>query len=726
MADHLIVTKVSVKELTFNPGNSPTIFEVDAINYSDQFASFQLEVIAAGAESNANPSWYILSPEICTKKPPGDSTRFQVQIVDTPVAGFVGQMNLTVRVFSIELQDENRQLLRLIVKEAKSGAALKLKLPVKEFQVYPDQQVKIPVQIFNPGQQAVNTMLQLSGIESGWLIEEQQSFHLPAGDRIETVFLCQIPEHTQAISQLYPFAIEANQTNGLSARVEGSLLVLPKGTVEFRCNPEEHRIPAQNKFSFRSNPVTYQLEFQNHSNLHQTCRINLESEAKLNYEIVPEQVDIKSGETNQMLLTTQVKRHWIGGVKNFLIEVTTELADERLGNTEPNTQVLQLKVLPLIPKWLLVSSGLFLLWLLWWCSWLNPDNPFFGHNKAVNSVQFNGLASNVISGSNDQTSILWLEKGFFNPLINQYLGRIGNSGKAVRVVRYRPVDNNVMAAGLENGEIQLWDLTGTRGFIDAFSYQKDDRVFALEFMPDSRSLFSAHGSGLVLHWDISFSRQTNPTRTERVLRKKQFDFAIYDIKLLGQARNYLAVAGRYNQLSIWNLATDQILKVPYTPGGQDDYIFSLSTAETVPYILATADNQGYITVWDMEKCIKGEGDCEIRDRWLNSQQGQAVRSLSLSYNACYLASGGDDGKVRLWALTSDGKRAREIGTSEEVKKEVIRSNNGKKINSVDIKLIQDNVLIASGSDDTQVRVQKEKRRTDLDCDYRNYKIKAEP
>ncbi len=721
MAENLISSKVSVKELTFKPGYAPTIFEVDAINYSDRFASFQLEVIAAGAESNANPSWYVLSPEICTKKPPGDSTRFRVQIVDTPVPGFVGQMNLTVRVFSIELQDENRQILRLIVQEGKSGAALKLNLPVKEFQVYPDRQVKIPVQIFNPSQQAVNAVLQLSGIESGWLIEENQSLHVPAGDRIETVFVCQIPEHTQAISQLYPFAIEANQTNGFSARVEGSLFVLPKGTVEFRCDPEEHRIPAQKKLSFKSDPVTYQLEFENRSNLHQTCRIKIETEAKLNYEIVPEQVEIKSGEINQMLLTTQVKRHWIGGVKNLLIEVESKLSDERLGNTEPNKQVLQLKVLPLIPKRLLIAGGLLLLWLLWWCSWLNPDNPFFGHTKAVNSVQFNGLASNVISGSNDQTSILWLEEGFFNPIINQYLGRIGNSGKAVRVVRYRPVDNNVMATGLENGEIQLWDLTRTRGFIESFSYQKDDRVFGLEFMPDSRSLFSAHGSGLVLQWDISFRRQANSNQTERLLRKKQFDFAIYDIKLLGQERNYLAIAGRYNQLLIWNFTTDQIVKVPYTPGGQDDYIFSLSTAETVPYILATADNKGYVTIWDLEKCLKGEGDCEMRDRWVNSQPGQPVRSLSLSYNACYLATGGDDGKVRLWALTADGKRARETGTGEEVKKEVNRSNDGKKFNTVDIKLIQEHVLIASGSDDTQVRVKQEKRRTDLGCDYRNYK-----
>lgn len=42
----------------------------------------------------------------------------------------------------------------------------------------------------------------------------------------------------------------------------------------------------------------------------------------------------------------------------------------------------------------------------------------------------------------------------------------------------------------------------------------------------------------------------------------------------------------------------------------------------------------------MESCLKGTGDCEVIDRWQPSQAGEAVRSVSLSYNACYLASGG--------------------------------------------------------------------------------------
>ncbi len=150
--------------------------------------------------------------------------------------------------------------------------------------------------------------------------------------------------------------------------------------------------------------MTYQLELENFSNLPYICQVDVQSEEKLECEIIPEQIELPIGETRQLQLVTKVKRHWIGGAKKFLIEVATELSDRRMGETSPKSQTLQLKVLPLIPAWLLSGSAILLLWLLWWLSWLNPDNPLFGHQKAVNYLQFYGLAITVISGYNDGTA----------------------------------------------------------------------------------------------------------------------------------------------------------------------------------------------------------------------------------------------------------------------------------------------------------------------------------
>lgn len=726
MPKTLINTNISPTELTLKPGTSPAVFEVNAVNYSDRFASFQLELIAAGVDGNSTSNWYVLSPEISTKKPPGDRTQFIVKIIDTPLPGFIGQMNLTVRVFSIELQEETRQLLRLDIQEGTGGVALKLNLPVSEFQAYPQQQIKIPIQIYNPSSYPANTTLKLEGIDPAWLIEEKQALHIGSHLEIDTFFLCQIPHITQAKSQIYPITITALLTNGLSSHIQGSLSVLPKGTVEFRCSPKEHFIPNKKHFFHRSNSATFELELENYSNVPQICQIEFQSEEKIEYSFVPEQVDLDSGETKQISLMTTVKRPWFGRVKKLLIELNTELSDQRLNGTSPRNQTLKLKVSPLIPTGLLIISlltgGGLILWLLWSHSYLNPDNPNFGHEAAVNSVQLDGLARTVISGSEDQRLGDWEVTGFLNPLVNQLTKWVGDPKKSVRIIRYRPVDNNLIAVGLENGEIQMWELIGDSRNIHTFSYQKDDRVFGLEFTQDARSLFSGHGSGLVLQWDTNFRVGERKTANARLLSQKNFDFAVYALKFVGEGDKNLAVVGRYNQFFIWNPSAESF-KVPYPPGSQNDYIFTVDVAAFSPYILATGDNQGNITIWNMETCLlsKSGEDCQVIDRWQANELSKAVRSVSLSENACYLASGGDDGKVTVWALNSEGKRVRDMKNGAVIKKEVNQSYNNQKINSVHLKTFDDHLYVASGSDDTQVRVAKEAKKnfSNSSCDSQN-------
>ncbi|MCL1466094.1 WD40 repeat domain-containing protein [Argonema galeatum] len=180
--------------------------------------------------------------------------------------------------------------------------------------------------------------------------------------------------------------------------------------------------------------------------------------------------------------------------------------------------------------WLLFVGVPLLLWLAWLFSCLNPENLFCGHQESVNSVQFNGVGQNLISGSSDQTAIECRVNGFFNPLIDPEIGPIGNpAGKSLRTVKYRPVDNNIIAAGLENAEIQFRDLARSKGEVmESFSYQKDDRVLGIEFPRDSRYLFSGHGSGFVLQWNADFNLEAKPTSivAKQRLRTKQFYFAV--------------------------------------------------------------------------------------------------------------------------------------------------------------------------------------------------------
>jgi WD40 repeat protein len=193
------------------------------------------------------------------------------------------------------------------------------------------------------------------------------------------------------------------------------------------------------------------------------------------------------------------------------------------------------------------------------------------------------------------------------------------------------------------------------------------------------------------------------------------NFTASTLGFLGKDDRNLVIAGRYNRMVIWNGTTNQLRLVSYPQEGtQNDYIESLDTIEVNPTLMVTADNQGYITLWNLADCLAGnKQQCgQVLDRWNNGHQQQPVRSVALSEDGCYLVSGGDDGRIMLWPLTQLGKRSTEFLEGKQV--EGLASGNG--FNGVDLKMVRNHLLIASGNRDTRVRVKWEKRQPQVGCD----------
>jgi WD40 repeat protein len=719
MANNLIETTLSTKQLSFKPGGSPAFFEVTVVNHSDRFASFQVEAIAAGVDSEPTATWYKISPEVSTKKPPGDSTTFKIGIVDSPVPGWVGLMNVTVRVFSIELLDEDREIVRLAIEQGTGSIPLQLKLPVRDFHVYPDNQIEIPVRIYNPAQIPSKAIVRCLGLEPSWLGQsvERQVQVLP-GKEAETTFLCQPPFGAKAPSQVYPFTVEASHSLGPPSRIEGSLEVLAVGNLEFRALALKQRVPQRRAWAidWRSDPVTYLLECENASNLAQEVTVDVTGDGVERcdrLELEPDTMTLYAAETGQFELLARAKRPLLGWKRRLTFEANALVPEGRL-NVRNELQILQLDLLPIVPRWL--QLFLLFLWLLGLGS-LWYFMPRLHHHKApVHAVEINGLANFVVSGSNDETIRTWQLK---NRRELDFRGVLGSFGKAVRTLHYRPVDNNLLAVGLENGEIQLWDLLSSpdENPIDSFSFQKDDRVLALAFTRDGRYLFSGHGSGSVLQWEVQsqLEAQFGGTPPSQQPRRQPFDFAISGLALVGTGDRTLAVAGRFNQLRLWNWSDGsepRAIAYPET-GGQNDYIFAIEAAEYNPYLLVTADSQGSITIWNLQTCLSENQPCDrIVDRWSDGHDSQPVRALSLSRNGCYLATGGDDGKLKLWPLTADGRRA--DAYLEGI--ELATSFGRQKFNAIDLKIANNNLLIVGGSDDLWVHLRRHPRLPQVRCE----------
>ncbi|BBD70125.1 hypothetical protein NIES4072_64900 [Nostoc commune NIES-4072] len=720
-----ISTTISEQVVKFKPGGTPASFNITVTNDSDRFVAFQLEIIAAGADIISGLRWYSLSPEVSAKKPPGDSTRFTVMITDSPVPGFVGIMNLTVRIFSLELGlgEDTREVVRLIVEQSKGYTPVKVTLPVATFSASPKELKEIPVSVYNPNQLTADVVLSFLGVDQKWLVKGSKiSLKIPPGEEKDRTFSCQLPNPSEVPSQPYPFTIEANLVDGPSSSTSGIIKVLTQGFIEFSCIPKEQQMPPSASAwwipMWKCHSTIYILNFDNASNLKSDVMVQVEPEAgqsKSSWELLPEKANISPGETVQLQLVIKKRRHWWGGSRKLRFEVKASKseADVKASKSEANidirndTQFLKLNLLPVLPIWMQLLIGAGLLTIAWACSWLNPANRWYGHEKPVKSVQFNGTGESAISGSDDQKIIKWKSAGFLNPLINQFGGDLPSQGKAVRVVRYRPVDNNLLAAGLENGEIRIFNLAGAdKKPINSLFFRKDDRVgtddrvFALEFTKDSHFLFSGHGSGLVLQWDIQSDLEKGVSQNTTPFKRKKFDFAVSALALAGKEGKNLIIGGRFNQLWMWNLETDQVRSLSDPQGSKDDYIQSLAVAAYKPNLMATADTQGQITLWNLEQCLLTKDvQCTAYPLYKDKALGnKPVRSVAITRDGCYLASGGDDGRVMLWPLTIDGKRSSQF---ENVKQ--LRQYN-KRVNSVDIKRQGKNIFVISGGDDTQVRI----------------------
>ncbi len=722
MSANQIGLEIPQKELNFKIGSEKNSFPVVIINDSNQFASFQIELIAAGADiQEVGYEWYTISPDVSVKIPPGDLVEFVISIVETPISGFTGIMNITVRAFSIELREENREVLRITLQEGAGRSQLKLEAPSQKIQAIPLDDVEIPILISNPSQQNTNVTLTCLGLPESWFHgNNTQQFPLKPGAKFRTSFVCTLPFDRDAIAKIYPFTIDVIHTNGLPSQAQCNLEVLPKGSLEVICSPKSQTIPAKRSWRswwkfWQSSPAIFNLTAENESNLPQKIEFELENVSSSDYEdfsfeVSPNNAEVEPFGKTDLTLQIDKDRSWIGKVRKLNLLVKANWQDTRV-NTKDEVQVIEIFVKPVIPIFLLIVPLAAVLFLVWWLSFLNPFNPFPPHKSTVTSVQYDGSGKYAISSSNDQTMRSWFVEGFYQPLINQDLGVLATSKKAIRIARFRPVNNDFVAAGLENGEIQIWDAENEPKLpLATFSSQADDRVFGLEYTLDARTLFSGHGSGTVLRWDLQNLFTNPPTQPSQ---SKKFDFAINSIALVGPDDNTLAIAGRYNQLVLWNWVNNTVKTLPYpNVGGQDDYIQSISVPERKRNLLATADNQGYMSVWDLSTCLQSDRPCQLVEGWKNAHSGKPVRSIAFSSQGCYLVSGGDDGQTKLWALTQNGKRTSDLNGK-------ILATSNTPVSAVDIHLTTNEVLTLSGTTEGRVLGQKTERLFRLGCDLNN-------
>lgn len=694
----LLSTQLSTQVLHFSPGQTPRTFEVTVSNHSREFATFQLELLASGVELGASTRWYRQAPDLSAKIPPGDRTQFSITILNIPPVpgGFVGSMNITVRVFSVELRQEDRQTLTLVV-EGSGIMPPRLELLATELTATPPESLELGVRLTNPNRSLITVNLNLRGLPLEWLPDgHERRLEIPPLSDTLAVFLCQLGSPLEAPSQTYPFDLEAWVTSVVGARTQGRLVVLPAGKIDFElATPVVTYPPPLTDEPLEVDPekgTQVTLRIGNQSNLPQSITPVVDRQTDFDIPgedsdrpprpgdrltLPTEPLSLPIGSTADLPLQIAVRRPWLGWVRHHRFRIKALRPDERV-MLQPASQTVTVRVLPRVRVWaqllvLAVLAGVFVV--------LRLAPP--GHRAGVNMVQFDGRASEVLSASEDQTVRRWRIAGRRLRLFDYPV----RADKAVRVARYRPLDNDAIAVGYENGEAEIHSLRVKRPPLQ-LQHGSDDRVFDLQFTPDARLLFSGYGSGDVLRWNLAgaTSGELQPVQRRRV------DFAVQSLALVNDGNPWVAIAGRFNRLEVWDWQEDTLTPLPYPRGDNLDYITSLATTEQSPYLLAVADNQGRISLWDLRSCLVEE-NCRPIDDWEDGHGDQPVQAIALSDDGCYLVSGGGDGRTLLWELDAQGRRVNErvLGRSR------------RPIDAVDVRREGDRLYVVSGSDDHRIR-----------------------
>ncbi|MGB7413516.1 MAG: hypothetical protein WA902_04840 [Thermosynechococcaceae cyanobacterium] len=730
LASSTIDASLTTQSLTFRPGETPVSFGVSVMNRSDQFASFQLEILAAG--SSEQTGWYHLSPEVSTAKSPGDRTDFQVEILDSPIPDFVGTINLMVRVSSPQLPEERRLVLRLTLEPRIESNHLRLGLPVPHLQVYPRNTVDIPVTVKNVGSQTTEVLLQCNKLQPSWLVNgAERRLEIAAHSEITTAFQCQPAGADQVPSQNYPFMITARNRDGFTTETQGTLEVLPVGFMQFEAQPQQQRIPAKRPWlpNFKARQAVFQLMFQNTSNLLQTVELEVRGQDahRCQSQANPEQAVLPLGEMTPVDLTLSPRRPWIGWSRKLKFEVKPWLSDPRLGSCDPATQILLLKVFPIIPLWLLLACFSILAAILFKPT---PNT----HLAGVNAVKLSGTSGRlplVLSASDDCSIRSWgisswklLNRETLKPegTLNQGAatqtctekqprsaeGLLALTKQAIRSLALVPVNNNQIFAGLENGDIQAWDLNGGKQLYtlrDAKD-KTSDRILDLTFTRNALTLYSGYGSGKIRSWrrssDVRFSSQPKVFSLP-----DRFSFQVWSLALSPDEKT-LVSAGQFKRLILWDVAKSQPQQLLTESGqnqGENDFYWDATFAPQSA-ILAASDSDGYITLWDTRQCKKQpsskeltadqipQTSCAQRSQWQAADT--SIRSIQFTPDRRWLISAGDDGKITAWPMTSKMT----LDTAKKSKRIATLPN---RVTSLDLIASDQGVWIASGSEDAQVR-----------------------
>jgi WD40 repeat protein len=298
----------------------------------------------------------------------------------------------------------------------------------------------------------------------------------------------------------------------------------------------------------------------------------------------------------------------------------------------------------------------------------NRSVAYRGHKATVHAVGFSPDGKVFASGDADGTVYLW-EGGKDEPAATFAAG-----GRGVRALAFSPDGKTLAAAGLD-GAVRLYDCAARK--LRATLRHPTTPVLALAFHPAGRLLAAGTSDGRVTLWDLAREKEQyaldahrGPTRalafspdgktllssgsdgrvhlwdvaSEKALHTFSQKGSALALALSADGK-LLASAGSKGVLHLWDLPRRRVLA---TRSGLGKFVIALGfnpeTGKGGGRLLASASLEKGVLLWRVDPTGKTDMVGEVP-----GNKGPA-RCLTFSPDGRWLATGGTDRAVRLWAL----------------------------------------------------------------------------
>ena len=242
------------------------------------------------------------------------------------------------------------------------------------------------------------------------------------------------------------------------------------------------------------------------------------------------------------------------------------------------------------------------------------------HTDTVNSIAFSADGQLLASGGDDYAFKVWdvsLQRE-----IESFQHITDNSISQIKAVTFSPNGQRLATAGVH---VKLWD---TRNWTEVTTLRHDEWVLAVAFSADGKLLATGDTSGQLNVWNLQ-SRQ--------LIAQRQADSnAIYAVRFSPNNR-ILAGAGYKGQIKLWKVPNWQYLGTLRANGTVQGISFS-PDSRTLASTGYESVNLWAVNIGENIAMLTGHTD------WVNT--------TAFSPNGNSLISGGADGTLRIWDVTS--------------------------------------------------------------------------